>query len=125
MATAETVLTNYARRWPIEVTFRNVKQHCGIDQPQSRTTKAARRTAPTIFLLYSLVLWWHEKVREEPAPVLRDWSNKSGPSFAEMLAALRLDSLEKTEQSHFSTPVKEPGVQKILDQLKTLMALAV
>jgi hypothetical protein len=57
--------------------------------------------------------------------VLRDWSNKSGPSFAEMLAALRLDSLEKTEQSHFSTPVKEPGVQKILDQLKTLMALAV
>jgi hypothetical protein len=123
--TAETVLTNYSRRWPIEVTFRNVKQHAGIDQPQNRTTKAARRTAPTIFLLYSLVLWWHEKVREEPAPVLRDWSNKSGPSFAEMLAALRLDSLEKTEQSHFSTPVKEPGVQKILDQLKTLMALAV
>ena len=121
---AETVLTRYSWRWPIEVTFHDVKQHLGVDQPQNRTTLAARRTAPTGFLLYSLIVWWHETIRHQPARTLRYWPNKHGASFAEMLAALRTDSLEKTQETYFSTPHLSLGVQKILDQLKTLLTLA-
>lgn len=122
--TAETVLTRYSWRWPIEVTFHDAKQHLGVDQPQNRTTPAVRRTAPTGFLLYSLIVWWHESVRAEPAKLLRFWPNKPGPSFAEMFAALRADSLEQTTQNNLSTPAPATGVQKLISQLKSLLILA-
>lgn len=121
---ANTALTRFSWRWPIEVTFRDTKQHLGIDEPQSRTTRAVRRTAPTGFLLYSLLIWWHETHRQKPAKYLRTWPNKQGPSFAEMLAALRTESLEKQEQTYFSTPASLPGVKKLFNQLKTLFQLA-
>jgi hypothetical protein len=121
---AETVLEQYSWRWPIEVTFHDAKQHLGIEEPQNRTTLAARRTAPTGFLLYSLVVWWHESVRSEPAKSLRSWPHKRSPSFADMLAALRMESLEIMQQNYLSTPIKQPGVQKLLDYMKTLLTLA-
>jgi hypothetical protein len=120
----ETTMTRFSWRWPIEVTFHDTKQHLGIDEPQNRTTKAVRRTAPTGFLLYSLIVWWHENLRREPAKFLRYWPDKRGASFAEMLAALRTESLEKQEQVYFSTPATPPGVKKLFDQLKALFQLA-
>lgn len=121
---AETILTRYSWRWPIEVTFHDTKQHLGIDQPQNRVTQAVRRTAPTGFLLYSLIVWWHETVRPEPARPLRPWPTKRGASFAEMLAALREESLQQTRENSFSTPDVPPGVQKFIDQFTALLVLA-
>lgn len=123
-ADATQALTRFSWRWPIEVTFHDTKQHLGVDEPQNRTTKAVRRTAPTGFLLYSLIVWWHENHRDKPAKFLRCWPKKQGASFAEMLAALRTESLEKQEQTYFSTPVSIPGVKKLFKQLKTLFQLA-
>ena len=57
-ATAEQVLTWYARRWSIEQTFHDTKGHLGFEQPQGWTRKAVQRTAPTAMLLYSLVVLW-------------------------------------------------------------------
>lgn len=123
-ADVETILRRYSWRWSIEVTFHDTKQHLGIEEPQNRTRSAARRTAPTALLLYSLVVWWHEQVREQPAPALRTWRGKPGPSFADMLAALRLETLETTRQTHFSTRPLSPDVQKFLDHLTRLFELA-
>jgi hypothetical protein len=121
---AETVLTWYSWRWPIEVTFHDAKQHLGVDEPQNRTLSAVRRTAPLGFLLYSLIVWWHETARSQPATPLRMWSKKHGASFADMLAALRAESLEKTAKTHFSTPDQPAGVRKTFDILTTLIKLA-
>lgn len=121
---AETALRQFSWRWPIEVTFHDTKQHLGIDEPQNRTTKAVRRTAPVGFLLYSLIVWWHETQRPKPAKYLRCWPNKQGPSFAEMFATLRTESLEKQEERYFSTPASPAGVKKLFEQLKGLFQLA-
>lgn len=123
-AGAESPLTRFSWRWPIEVTFQDTKQHLGIDEPENRTTQAVRRTAPTGFLLYSLIVWWHETIRPTPATFLRWWPNKHAASFADMLAALRTESLEQQEQIHFSTLTSPPGVKKLFHQLKTLLQLA-
>ena len=123
-ADAEAILRWYSWRWSIEVTFRDAKQHLGVCEPQNRTTKAARRTAATGFLMYGLIVWWHETVRAEPATHLRNWSGKSAASFADVLAALRLECLETTQQTTFATPARDPGVRKLLDHLKTLLTLA-
>ena len=76
------------------------------------------------FLLYSLIVWWHETARDEPARPLRPWPHKPGPSFADMLAALRTETLENTSKTYFSTPSIPPGVKKFIDQLTTLVSLA-
>ena len=123
-APAEQMLHWFSRRWPVEVTFHDCNQHLGIEEPENRTTQAARRTAPVGLLLYSLTILWHEFIRSEPAPPLRRWPGKTGPSFADMLAALRSDSLEQFEQTHLSTPAPHPAVSKILSHLKNFIQLA-
>jgi hypothetical protein len=120
---AETILTHDSWRWPIEVMFHDTKQHLGVDEPQNRTPRAACRTAPVGFLLSSLIVWWQETIRSEPARTLRFWLHKRGASFAEMLAALRSDSLDNAEKTCFATPVAAPGIRKLFDHLKELLLL--
>jgi len=120
----ETVLERYSWRWGIEVMFHEVKDHLGIGEPQNRVEQAVERTAATGFLLYSLIIWWHENARETPAKSVRNWRGKSHPSFADMLAALREESLQNTYETNFATLKKSPNLKKILTHLKTLIALA-
>lgn len=123
-ADVETVLRRYSWRWTIEVTFHDTKTHLGIGEPQNRTTLAARRTAATGFLLYSLTVWWHETARRTPARPLRPWRGKHAPSFADMLAALRNETLQNTKQTYFSTPALPARVKKFINQLTNLVSLA-
>lgn len=123
-ASVDEILRWFSRRWPAEVTFHDAKQHLGVGEPQNRTRQAAQRTAATGFLLYSLVTLWHECIRPEPAPSLRDWHGKSAPSFADMLAALRSDSFRQFTQKYLSTPAIPPAVQKILRPLEHILQLA-
>jgi hypothetical protein len=123
-ADVETVLRRYSWRWTIEVTFHDTKTHLGITEPQNRTSRAALRTAATGFLLYSLIVWWHETARPKPARALRPWPGKPGPAFADMLAALRLETLQNARETYFSTPRIPPGVKKFIAQLTRLVSLA-
>jgi DDE superfamily endonuclease len=123
-ASADQIMLWFSRRWPIEVTFHDAKQHLGIGEPQNRTRQAARRTAASGFLLYSLVTLWHECIRPEPAVSLREWRGKQAPSFADMLAALRSDTLQQFTHQHLSTPAVPPALQKILQPLEYILQLA-
>lgn len=123
-ADVQTVLQRYSWRWSIEVTFHDSKQHLGIEEPQNRTRPAAGRTTPTAFLLYSLIVWWHEQVRDEPAPALWTWRGKTHPSFADMLSALRLEPLQNLSPEGSSTPPLPPPIQKLIQHLTRLFQLA-
>lgn len=123
-AKAEQILRWFSWRWPIEVTFHDSKQHLGIGQAQNRKPQAVERTAPTGLLLYSLVVLWHEWVRQDPPRLLRKWRGKRGASFADMLATLRLDSLHQTRKQHLRNLPLTPGIEKILRPLEELIALA-
>jgi hypothetical protein len=94
-ATSEQVLTWYAMRWSIEMTFQNCKTHLGFEEPQGWTRRAVERTAPTAMLLYSLIaLWFARHGHRYYAPPLRPWyRTKRHPSFADMLATLRQESV--------------------------------
>ena len=123
-AYVETELQRYSWRWSIEVMFHDCKDHLGIGEPQNRKTMAARRTAPTGFLLYSLIVWWHETTQEKPAKCLCQWNGKLGPSLADMLGALRTETLENARAKLFETPDIPPGINKFLRYLELLLALA-
>ena len=123
-AEAEQILRWFSWRWPIEVTFHDSKQHLGLGEAENRKPKAVRRTVPAGLLLYSLTVLWHECIRKKPAPSLRKWTGKNQASFAEMVAALRADSLAQLKRKHLSTPGIPPGIQKFLQPLEYLIALA-
>jgi hypothetical protein len=91
------LLEGYARRWTLEVTFHDAKQHLGFEHPQQQCPAAVRRTAPFAFVVYDLVLLQaaHQQ-RQGAAPTwtARPWYRRNtAPSFADLLAGLRRPAL--------------------------------
>jgi SRSO17 transposase len=88
---AKQILSAYAARWSIEVTFENSKQLLGLEDPANRKEQAVRRTAPMALVLYSLiVLWFHQVGHRHLRFPDRPWyRKKEEPSFADMLTTLR------------------------------------
>lgn len=93
------VLSAYASRWALEVTFEAAKQVLGLEDAANRLPKAVQRTAPLALLLYSLVVLWfdeggHEHVQFPQRPWYR---HKREPSFQDMVTTLRrLSGAEKS-----------------------------
>jgi hypothetical protein len=87
------LLTTYAKRWSLEVTFCDCKQSLGFEDPQNQAAHAVRRTAPFAGLVYALVvLWGAQQVNAGHAPrwIPRPWyRHKTSLAFTDLLAALR------------------------------------
>ena len=122
-ASAEQVITWYAMRWSVEVTFHDSKQHLGFEQPQGWSRRAVERTAPLAMLLYSLiVLWFAREGHRSWRPLDCPWyTSKAEPSFADMLATLRRLSVRRHV---LSLALQGPGTRKIKQLLEYAVAMA-
>lgn len=94
---AREVLSAYASRWALEVTFEGAKQVLGLEDPANRLPQAVRRTAPVALVLYSLIVLWfdtagHAWVRLPERPWYR---HKREVSFQDMVTTLRRKSWEE------------------------------
>ncbi len=116
---AEEILLRVSHRWDLEVSFRNVKQILGLEDPrngwwrrprgQRRNTRrpgaephahrgrlAAEHTAPFAWTVYGIVIVWYLRHGRPAADAARvrarqPWyRHKRDPSFADMVTALRL-----------------------------------
>lgn len=117
---AQTILSYYADRWAIEVTFENSKQLLGLEDPANRTPKAVQRTAPMALVLYSLsVLWFHRHGHEHVRFPDRPWYlKKEEPSFADILTTLRrLSWEEKSQQVQQKTAPLKIFLTQLIDFL--------
>lgn len=121
--TARQILSAYAARWSIEVTFENAKQLLGLQDPANRKEKAVRRTAPMALVLYSLiVLWFHRQGHRHLQFPDRPWyRRKCEPSFADLLTTLRRASWRESIR-----PLPWPSrlVEKYLAPLVEFLSLA-
>ena len=122
-ASDEQVLKWYAMRWSLEVTFQCAKQQLGFEEPPSWSRRSVERTAPMAMLLYSLVvLWFGTKGYRRWKPARLPWNTeKTTPSFADMLMAIREESV-KTHLKSLALPRVER--HKIIRILKNTAALA-
>jgi hypothetical protein len=121
--TAREILSCYAKRWSIEVTFENAKQLLGFEDSANRKPKAVERTAPMALVLYSLiVIWFHQTGHRDVKFPDRPWyRGKVEPSFADMLTALRRQSWTE----YFSRVLPKSGlVRTHLMQLIEFLSLA-
>ncbi len=112
------ILETFARRWALEVCFRDVKQFLGFEDPQSRASNATLRTAPLIFYIYDLVLLWHatsgHRVTKHSA-IERPWyTRKTSVSFEDMLRNLRHATWD---EKIFGDPRLDAHTRQILQPL--------
>jgi hypothetical protein len=105
------ILATYSRRWMLEVTFHDSKQHLGFGQAQNQTPKAVARTAPFAGLVYSLVLLWaaaHLQQGGTLSWIVRPWyRTKTAVAFPDLLTALRQE-LWMTRFSQPLLPTRRP-----------------
>jgi hypothetical protein len=81
----------FAQRWQLEVTFREVRDHLGVETQRQWSDKAIARTTPCLLGLFSIVtllatrLSRHTNLQVSPTA----WYRKQRPTFADTLAAVR------------------------------------
>lgn len=120
---ARQILSTYAARWSIEVTFESGKQLLGLEDPANRKEKAVRRTAPMALVLYSLiVLWFHRAGQRQLQFPDRPWyRRKREPSFADLLTTLRRASWQEKIRT---LPWPSRLVEKYLAPIVEFLSLA-
>jgi hypothetical protein len=89
------VITRYAWRWSIEVTFEEARNLLGVGQARSRTENAVRRAVPFGLYCYSITIVWYALHGHHPTDVANRreqapwYVTKSEPAFSDMTAKLR------------------------------------
>jgi hypothetical protein len=92
---AAALVTGYAWRWSIEVTFQETRDQLGAGQARNRTRLAVERTTPFTLYCYSITVVWYTLRGHHPGDVAdrRDrqpwYVTKSEPAFSDMAAKLR------------------------------------
>ena len=120
------VIQYYCARWMIEVAFYDAKQFLGLQDPQNRTPQAVQRTAPLALYLHTLVILWfaeHGRFDVEAYRRAHPWYRaKRTPSFADMLACLKMASLRESISRYPGQ--KPPSAKKLLPLFQALEAAA-
>ena len=81
----------FVQRWQVEVTFREVRDHLGVETQRQWSDRAIARTTPCLLGLFSIVvllatrLSHHARLQVSAAA----WYHKNRPTFSDTLAAVR------------------------------------
>ncbi|GAA4005544.1 hypothetical protein GCM10022408_16650 [Hymenobacter fastidiosus] len=88
---AATIVTTYAQRWALEVTFAQVRAHLGVETQRQWSNLAIARTTPVLPGLFSLVTLLANRLHARG--LLRaqacTWYQKQAPTFSDALATVR------------------------------------
>ena len=85
------IVTWFVARWPLEVTFQEVRAHLGVETQRQWSDLAILRTTPALLGLFSLVtLCARVRLDGQPLPVRQAaWYAKTVPTFSDTLAFVR------------------------------------
>jgi DDE superfamily endonuclease len=83
----EKIVALYFRRWQIEVTFEEVREHLGVETQRQWSDKAIARTTPILMGLYTIVCLICNRLQEEqPIEVAQTaWYEKNDATFSDLL----------------------------------------
>jgi hypothetical protein len=125
-ATPQEIITRYAARWSIEVTFFDVKNILGVGQARNRVHKAVERTVPFGLFCHSLLIIWYSLYghaatdtahRRASAPW---YQSKTEPSTLDMLTKLRRQIIA----ARFLPPTPRPATTEEILEVQQAWALA-
>jgi hypothetical protein len=138
----EQIVAYFVRRWQLEVTFHEVREHLGVETQRQWSDNAITRTTPLLLALYSLVTLVAHRLVKAKAPITRRrrvrqsaWYHKSEPTFSDALAWVRhtiwfsnLPQPEIQHENNFCSSRAECDAQKmrqaIMDTMTDLLCYA-
>jgi DDE superfamily endonuclease len=88
---AHDIIGWFVRRWSVEVTFRETRDHLGVETQRQWSDQAIARTTPCLLALFSIVTLLATRLgkRARLAVSTAAWYRKQRPTFADTLAAVR------------------------------------
>lgn len=113
----ESILEQGARRWPIEVWNREVKQFFGFADSPAWSKQAVLRTAPWVTLVSGLLVVWFHRIYTKgmriPVPERPWYVGKKDLSFADLLRAAQ-ETLRGVDALDFAAAIleRDPNVFK-------------
>lgn len=124
-ATLEWVIATYAKRWSIEVAFKNSKQVLNIEGPQHWCQASIGKLAPWVWQMQSVLTLWYLSVGQT-LPEARTARKRMGAwdsewSVRQMVSVLRTAVLEKTINPGFG---KKANWRLLLGRVKKYLTLA-
>lgn len=89
--TAEQIISDFMKRWSLEVTFEEGRAHLGIETQRQWSDRAIERSTPLLFGLYSLVTLFGRALHPHgQIPVAQAaWYHKQAATFRDVLAVVR------------------------------------
>jgi hypothetical protein len=114
-AEPERVISWFVRRWQMEATFQEVRQHLGFETQRHWAERAIRRTAPALLSLFSLVtLFANRRMAHKDADTVRRaaWYDKEHPTFCDALALVRRE-LWAQQEATFCGSAQESDMVKV------------
>jgi DDE superfamily endonuclease len=86
-----TMVSWFVRRWPVEVSFQEVRKSLGVETQRQWTQQAIARTTPCWLALFSVVTLLADRLaRRGTLPLSQDaWYCKERPTFTDALAVVR------------------------------------
>jgi hypothetical protein len=120
---AREIITGYCRRWSVEVAFCDAKQLLGFHDPQVGSEASVQRAAPMAWFVGTLIVVWYTLAGREgkQAQRQRPWyTEKDTPTFADMLAACRVQLWENWLSAESAAPAaREEKLTWLLEYIAT------
>ena len=120
--TAAEAITGYCRRWSEEVAFCDAKQLLGFHDPQVWCPASVQRAAPMAWFVGTLVVVWYALSGKDGSQAHRHrpwYQDKPTPTFADMLAACRLQLWEQWFAETSPTMNRDEKLAWLLEYLAT------
>ena len=120
---ASQIVRWFVRRWQVEVTFREVRDHLGVETQRQWSDRAIARTTPCLLGLFSIVTLLAARLdrRARLAVCIDAWYRKPRPTFADTLAAVRR---QFWREQGLLLSVRQPEVRKLRPGLRHGIAYA-
>ena len=96
---AEEIIGYFIRRWSMEVTFREVREHLGVETQRQWSDRAIASTTPSLMGLFSIVTLWANGLYKKRSVKMQltAWYKKEHPTFSDAIAAVRTQIWQQKE----------------------------
>jgi DDE superfamily endonuclease len=108
----------FIQRWQVEVTFREVRDHLGVETQRQWSDRAIARTTPCLLGLFSLVTLLVTRLGRHArlAVPAESWYRKPRPTFIDALAAVRRQIWRESGFVMFQRSHEAPQLPTALQQ---------
>jgi hypothetical protein len=96
---AEEIIGHFIKRWSMEVTFREVREHLGVESQRQWSDQAIACTTPSLMGLFSIVTLWANDLFKSRLVKIQPtaWYKKKHRTFSDALAAVRRQIWQQRE----------------------------